>query len=65
MNNWPERASNVFFRVLAFVVLTWPIGLLFDITSAVLIARREGRGTFSHFWYELRARRGIIPYSRV
>ncbi len=42
----------------------WLLGWTLDIISAIIIAGRERRGGFfRHFWYELRARRGLIPYN--
>lgn len=41
-------------------------GWILDILSSAIIATRECRepGRFlGYFWYELRARRGIIPYN--
>ena len=55
--------SDRFFKVIAFVLIRDPFIFFCDIASAVLIAKRERKGS-AHFWYELLARRGFIPYKR-
>ena len=45
------------------IVLWSPAGVVYDTISAILIAKEE-QDFLRHFWYELRARRGIIPYER-
>lgn len=45
-------------------LVSWLFGMVCDVLSAIIIAGRSRRmGFFQHFWYELRARRGIIPYN--